>query len=440
MKRRSFLTCAGLAGLSVAIPLSSRRAGAAPEGGYGGPYFIQIEASGGWDPRFFFDPTLDTAQNRLYGSIASVGALRAAELPVDLDALDLGDVPGAEGYQVTPARFLERHGARLTVINGLDMKTNNHDAGVRAAWSGRLEEGYPCLGALVAAALAPEQPMAFLSAGGFDATSGIVPLTRVSSADGMRRLAFPNQMDPSDAETELFHSESTYALIRQLQAERLQALAGRSGLPRVERSVAELVLARQNDRRLSDLVLPDELVETPYYGGDVQRAMQQAQIGLAAFQSGLAASLSLSLGGFDTHGNHDRDQAARLIELFTLIDFVLAQIEALGLRDRVYVLVGSDFARGPFYNGDEDYDGKDHWSIGSFLALGPTVPGDRVIGATTPDQLPLGVDPATLATVESGGTTLRAEHVQHALRRLAGVEEFAAARFPLAGEGLPLFG
>lgn len=439
MKRRNFLSAAALTGLSLTIPLSSRRA-RAQSAAYGGPYFVFVDASGGWDPRFLYDPTLDVTQNRIYTTIESAGAISYGPIPLDLGALDVEPDSGAEAYLLTAAQFAQRHGGRLTVINGVDMETNNHDAGSRAIWSGQLAEGYPSIGALIAAAHAPELPMGFLSTGGYDATAGIVPLTRVADAGNMRRLAKPNLLDPANSEIEGYHGPATWGMIQQLQAERLAELAAGQHLPRAKTSMSELTLARSNDDMLSALVIPESLIEAPYYGGNLTRNMQQAQIAISAFSSGIAACLNLSIGGFDTHGNHDTDQPARIVEVLTLVDFVLAEAERAGLADRIYVFVGSDFARGPFYNGDQPGDGKDHWPIGSFLALGPTIPGNRVIGATTPEQLARNVDPATLGVVDSGGVKITAAHIQGAIRRLAGAAELGDELFPLPGQPLPLFG
>lgn len=439
MKRRNFLSMAALTGLSLTIPLSSRRA-RAQSSAYAGPYFVFVDASGGWDPRFLYDPTLDAAQNRLYTTIETAGAISYGPIPLNLDALDVDPETGAADYLLTAGQFAARHGGRLTVINGVDMETNNHDAGSRAIWSGQLAEGYPSIGALIAAANAPELPMGFLSTGGYDATVGIVPLTRVADAGNMRRLAKPNLLDPTNSDVEGYHGPATWGMIQQLQAERLAELAAVQHLPRAKTSMSELTLARANDDMLSALVIPEALIDAPYYGGSLLRNMQQAQIAVSAFSSGIAACLNLSIGGFDTHGNHDTDQPARIVEVLTLVDFVLAELERAGLADRTYVFVGSDFARGPFYNGEQANDGKDHWPIGSFLALGPTIPGNRVIGATTPEQLARKVDPSTLAVVEGGGVKLTAAHIQGAIRRIAGAAELGDELFPLPGQALPLFG
>ena len=50
-----------------------------------------------------------------------------------------------------------------SVLNGIDTSTNNHDAGSRTMWSGRLAEGYPSLAALIAANKGGGSPMATMA-------------------------------------------------------------------------------------------------------------------------------------------------------------------------------------------------------------------------------------------------------------------------------------
>ena len=439
MKRRSFAKLAALAGMSASLPVSTRSARAAADA-YEGPYYIMVNAGGGWDPRFMFDPIIHPEQNRLYTDIGKIGNINYA--PIALPAADPAAEYDANSILLTNEQFLTKHGSRLLVLNGVDMETNNHDAGSRSIWSGKLQEGYPSIGALIAAEKAKAQPMAYLSSGGFDNTEGVVPLTRVGSANILRKIAYPNRLYPDDPEsTNTYHSPKTWAMIQKLQAERLDEKLATASLPRAQLSMADLQLARANDDDLQKLDLPDELVSLDGYDlRSLERAMQQAQIAVSAFSSGIAAAVNLSTGGFDTHGNHDRDQPERIANLLSLIDFTIAEVEKAGLTDKVVILVGSDFARGPFYNGPNDNDGKDHWPIGSFLALGAGIEGNRVIGATTIDQRPMGVDVSTLKTVEaSAGAVLSATHIHHAIRDLAGLSALTAD-FPLTGAKLPLFG
>ena len=106
-------------------------------------------------------------------------------------------------------------------------------------------------------------------------------------------------------------------------------------------------------------------------------------------------------------------------------------------------MVASDFGRGPFYNDDGEGAGKDHWPITSAFAMGPGIAGDRVVGGTTADQRARLVEPGSLAVVDGAdgvdGVKLKPEHVHHALRVLAGIDE-SVTPYPLAHETLPLFG
>ncbi|MBL9100576.1 MAG: DUF1501 domain-containing protein [Myxococcales bacterium] len=435
MDRRKFLKIAAMTGLTVSAPLGIRRVLAKPEP-YDGPYFVLVNASGGWDPVYLCDPKPNGALNRLYGDAAAVGKIKYAPIPVDDAALGLE--PGTAGYLMSNQQFFETYGPQLTVLNGIDMQTNNHDGGSRATWSGRLDEGFPSIGAIIAATRAPDSSLAYISSGGYDVTSGLIPLTRMSSIDAIKRIAYPNQTDPGNPETEQFHNSGTAARIRKAQEERLKAQLEQQRLPRVKASMNELVLARAGDDVLADLVLPDTLAEVPGYQlYDLQSLMQQSQLAVAAFKAKMAVAANLNLGGFDTHGNHDRDQVLQIAKLLKGVDFLMKEAEAAGIADKLVVMIGSDFARGPGYNGPDQYSGKDHWSITSAMFMGAGIGKGRVVGATDDEQRARGVDPGSLA-VKDGGSVLKAESIHRALRKLADVAEGEPAKaFPLAGEDMP---
>ncbi|MBK7826837.1 DUF1501 domain-containing protein [Nannocystis sp.] len=435
MDRRSFIKIAAMTGLAVSAPLGVRRAFAQPEP-YKGPFFVLVNASGGWDPTYLCDPKPKGAVNRIYDAPASAGKLKYAPIPID-DA-SLGLDPGSAAYLMSNQQFFEKYAASLTVLNGIDMATNNHDGGSRATWSGRLAEGFPSFGALVAASRAPESSLAYISSGGYDATEGLIPLTRMSSIDALKRVAYPNKMDPNDAESDLYHSNSTAARIRKAQDERLAEALKQQRLPRVKAAMNELMLARASDDVLKDLVLPGELVTLPGYQlSDLQALQQQVQLAVAAFKAGMAVAVNLNLGGFDTHGNHDRDQPRQIAKLLKGVDFLMTEAEAAGIAGNLVVMIGSDFARGPGYNGPSEYDGKDHWSITSAMLMGKGIAKGRVIGGTTDDQRALAIDPASLGLKE-GGKVLKPETIHLALRKLAGVGDNELAKlFPLAGDDMP---
>jgi len=147
MDRRDFMKAAGLAGLSLTVPLGGKKAHAQDMGPYDGTFFVLVNAGGGWDPTSLCDPKgavnaedTDPMNHYLRDDIGTAGNIRYA--------------PMADNQA-----FFDKHYSRLMVVNGVDTATNGHDSGSRHTWSGRLAEGFPSLGALMAASLAPVKPL-----------------------------------------------------------------------------------------------------------------------------------------------------------------------------------------------------------------------------------------------------------------------------------------
>jgi uncharacterized protein (DUF1501 family) len=437
MRRRTFLqaTSASLLGLSLGL---SPKLVEAQDATYEGPFWIFIHGSGGWDPQFLFNPTERADHNRLYTSAGKVGNIPYAGWELDAAAMGLNADFDYTNILYSPRSFLERFGSRMTVVNGIDTTTNNHDTGTRVMASGKLTEGYPALGAMVATRGGRKMPLAFLAGGGYDATEGLVPAVRLSNVDVITRIAEPNLFNPGRDE-EGYHTGATWQRIRDAQQARLSRLSDRQKLPALRRAIAGLSGARLADAELKKLVLPEPASVGGNLGG-LQGAMRKAQLAVAAFKAGLAVSAGISVGGFDTHGDHDRNQPRALAQLLGAVGFALEEIERGGLTARTYVVVTSDFGRGPTYNGEGAGSGKDHWPITSVLAFGPNVKGNRVVGDTDDDQRAVAVDPDTLQPAK-GGVIIGPEHVHLALRGLADLADGDLAReFPISGQRLKLFG
>src|SRR6185436_9685649 len=68
---------------------------------------------------------------------------------------------------------------------------------------------------------------------------------------------------------------------------------------------------------------PDEFggLDDNAFGGDLRNLLEQAQLSLHAFHAGVAVASNLSIGGFDTHGNHDDDQARQMMKLLRAYDY-----------------------------------------------------------------------------------------------------------------------
>ncbi|MEO7318259.1 MAG: DUF1501 domain-containing protein, partial [Chthoniobacteraceae bacterium] len=161
------------------------------------------------------------------------------------------------------------------------------------------------------------------------------------------------------------------------------------------------------------------------------RLGQQAEIALASFKAGVCVSANLSIGQFDSHANNDHDQMELLPEFLAGIDYTLRRAEELKIRDKLVVIIQSEMGRTPNYNKG---NGKDHWSIGSAMFLGPGIQGNRVIGSTDDGQFLIPIDPKTLATEPGAkrGLRVRPEHIHLALRELAGIAKHSFGdKYPL---------
>jgi uncharacterized protein DUF1501 len=423
IKRRHLLQLASLAGLSVVAPAGVKRL-RAQESRYAGPMWFFVHAGGGWDPTMLCDPKGTPAINRTY-TVEQIGrAGNIAYAPIVYGE-------GANAY--SNQKFFEKFGPRLCVINGVETMTNNHDTGTVHTWSGRLGDGNPALGALIAGVVAPNKPLAFVSGGGFDKTEGLTSVTRVDNIDVLSRIAYPNRNDPAK-EDDRFHSADTAARIAQFQRERLDAAAQAQTLPALGGVMGQLLLSRTGSNEL-DLLMQhapsqEEIRNAP------NNLLRQAMIAIAGYQAGISVCVSASVGGFDTHGNHDANQANALGNLLTGLD-LLIDYATQKIGDNFVVVVGSDFGRTPVYN---QQNGKDHWSATSMMVLGKGVRGDRVIGATDERQLSVGVDPSSLApTNERNAPKITPGVVHRALRQLAGVDQDEKARYyPVSGDEMAL--
>jgi hypothetical protein len=330
--------------------------------------------------------------------------------------------------------FFQEHYQRLLVINGMDTGTNGHDQGTRGTWSGRTAEGHPPIGALIAATHGPTLPMPLIGYGGYLDTQGVTNAVPLGDGGLLHNLAFPARPDPTGSEENYFGHKDVPDVIQREQQLRLLRLQGQQRLPRIWDGQDELILARlgQDDLKRVSESLPENFAD--------DRLQRQIQVALAAYQAGLSVSVSVSTGGFDTHGNHDNNHLPRLIDFVNGANFAMQEAERMGIADKVAIVMGSDFGRTPGYNNG---NGKDHWPISSMMMMGPGIPGNRVIGGTDDRHNLFLVDPVTLEPTgrpdEAQGTRLGIADVHRALRDLAGVPDDYKAAFPLAGSDLPIF-
>jgi uncharacterized protein (DUF1501 family) len=289
--------------------------------------------------------------------------------------------------------------------------------------TGKLDSlAYPTFAALVAACKGPDVPLAFLTFGNYSATGNLVAMARVPYLNSLSRLSNADGVHGNARSP--YHDDFVTDRIERALEEQMQARVSRARLPRVERSQSMLYAAQINSKALQRV--------TPYIpkSSPKERLSQQADIALASFKAGVCVSANLSIGQFDSHANNDRDQMKLIPEFLAGIDYLVTKSEELEIRDKLVVIMQSEMGRTPNYN---QGNGKDHWSIGSIMFLGPGIQGNRVVGATDEEQFLVPLDPKSLATDAANGIRVRPEHIHASLRQFAGVAEHPFSKqFPLA--------
>jgi len=417
--RRDFLKYCSLAGLGFACPggmTSVLRADVKETPPYEGPFYLVFNASGGWDTTYLMDPKGINDINRLYkeGDILTKGAHKFAPT----EKTKAGGMSNEE--------FYKEFGDELLTFNGLDYSVNNHSPGARYMATGKLDSlAYPTFAALVAACNGPTCPLSFLTFGNYSATGNVVAMSRVPYLPSLQKIANADSIDGNLRSP--YHDDFALSRIEQTLCEQRAARAAQPHLPREERALSMLYAAQVNSKALQRV--------TPFIPSTNPkgRLAQQAEIALASFKAGVCVSANLSIGQFDSHANNDTDQMKLIPEFLEGIAYVLRRAEALKIREKLVVIVQSEMGRTPNYN---QGNGKDHWSIGSAMFLGPRIKGNRVIGATDDKQFGVPLDPKSLACCKDSdkekGIKIRPEHIHLALREYAGIAEHPLSKkFPL---------
>ncbi|MCA9049693.1 MAG: DUF1501 domain-containing protein [Planctomycetaceae bacterium] len=414
--RRGFLKWCAATGLGLSVPMSFRNLIQADDNQelppYDGPFYIVFNAAGGWDTTYLMDPKGIDGINRLYeaGDILTQGNHRFAPTSKHKE----GGLSNEEFY----AEF----GRELLTFNGLDYSVNNHSPCSRYMATGKLDSlAYPTFAALVAACQGPSCPLSFLTFGNYSATGNLVAMSRVPYLPSLQRIANADAIEGNARAP--YHDDFAINRIEQALADRHSADSRASLLPRSQRAENMLYAAQVNSKALSRIT-PHIPKENPK-----QRLAQQAEIALASFRAGVCVSANLSIGQFDSHANNDKDQMKLIPEFLEGIAYVLHRAEDLQIREKLVVIVQSEMGRTPTYN---QGDGKDHWSIGSVMFLGPGIEGNRVVGATDDGQFAIPLNPQTLNTDAESGIRIRPEHIHEALRQFVGIADHPHSRkFPL---------
>ena len=391
MQRRDLLKLASACGVVVPswalLPAAS-----AQTGPYTGRILINIHADGGIDQSSWVDPREKDP---------SINTYAAAGTPAGV-AGNIRYAPMGNNKA-----FFDAHFRQILVINGVHSETNGHDEGTRAHATGRLDMGYPNLSELFAFTYGRGMPMPWLNSGGFRVSAGLVPPTPVPDANAWRALTQPNAASASND----FMKQADLTRTQMARAERMKALQARGDLLPRSKTVVEEFLGAADSRALLQRV--SQVTPATF------DAFTQAHIGLIAAQAGITSTIQLASGGFDAHSDIDSSYANSLPRLSNLIDYLWQKSADLGLANRLFVRVYSEFGRTALNTGN----GKDHWEVGSQILMEANPAwGNRVFGASGPKHEQQKINVATGAVDPAAGLVIKPRHIHAALRRYLNIE------------------
>ena len=382
--RRDFLKIAGFVvpywGLA---PIANAQAPV-----YSGKILVDIHAGGGLDASSWFDPReTDPTMNAYARQLTPAGV-----------AGNIRAAPIGNNVAFATANF-----RRMLVINGVNSETNSHDDGTRAHATGMLAMAYASMPELYAYAKGSNLPLAWTNSGAFGTSAGLLPPTPMPDGNTFRQLISPN----SASATNDFIKEADVQKVLATRAERLKAEQAAGTLVPRAQQVSSQFSGASDSRAL--LARVNQFLPATFDNA--------AHVGLVAAQSGLTAAISLQSGGFDGHGQLANSYAQNLPRLTTLMQYVWDKAAQLGIENRIFMRVYSEFGRTPLNGGD----GKDHWSVGSqvFMEANPAW-GNRVFGASGPRHQQLRINPATGAVDPVNGKVIAPRHLHAAVRDYLG--------------------
>jgi len=382
---------------------------------YDGDLLVTLQLRGGCDITCLCDPKMNTAGEPIINHWAEADETRQKGR--------LLYAPFAQNE-----RLFNRFYRDMLVVNGVDTQTNSHQTGELFNWTGRNSEGMPSLSALFASQRAGDQPLAYSVFQSFSRTAGIVRFNQFNGLGAMSTITEPHRDDNQN----LMRPPQELEAARISLENSLDNMEASGTLtPRQMRSLNNYREARGASSKLLHLndILPprDEFeqgeqftVGDQMFGSNLKEQMQGA---LLIFESGLGAAADLSLGGFDSHDNHDAIHEALLSHIADALDYFWDEADARGLANRITMVIASDFGRTNMYN---DGNGKDHWNTSSFMIIKRNAEwGNRTVGYSDNLHFAKGIHPKTLQP-DDGGVILTPGHVHQALRTELGLQSYAS--------------
>lgn len=384
--RRDFLKIAGTLIPSWGfIPVANAQSSL-----YTGKVLFNIHASGGLDAGSWFDPRESDPLMNFYAQ-SRTPAVVAGNLRV---------APMANN-----GAFATKYFRNILVLNGVNSETNSHEDGTRAHATGSLAMNYPNMSELFAYMKGKDLPLPWLNAGGMNTSVGLSPAVPMPDGNNFRTMLSPNSANANQD----FMKAADVQKVLATRSDRIKAqLAAGNQVPRAQ-GVSTQFDAATNSRAL--LARVSQFLPATFDNA--------AHVGLVAAQAGVACTVQMSTGGFDLHSNIVNGSAQALPRLTDLVDYIITKSGEMGIADRIFIRIYSEFGRTPLINNG---NGKDHWATGTQILMEATPPvwGNRVFGLSGPRMQTVKINPSTGAVDPVNGKVMTPRHVHEAIRKYLG--------------------
>lgn len=377
-------------------------------------FVLQVQTGGGWDVTAFCDPKINVSGER-----------KISKWSDNDEIAEAGNIPYAP-FADNSAFFNEYHSDML-VINGVDTLTNGHSIGQTHTWSGRTAVGFPSLTAIYSSYYGDGLAIPYLSFGpAFSKGENLIQSIKIDDGSSLRSVLNPFVDVYSGEETE--------------ETELLEKIHDHNTISALGYSNSSNIVRGNYINRKSFFDSLNSTTQLKFLAsqlpgnrdfGNLNQFEKSIWTALSAFKAGttLAADINhghqVTQGGWDSHSYNDQKQETLMRNLTSGIDFLWKKAEDLGIAERLFVIISSDFSRTPYYNSG---DGKDHWNVGSYIFMERNQNyTDRVIGATDGAQNAIGVNPKTLKSDDS--VKLVPGHIHKALRKYLGLSGTSADEY-----------
>lgn len=380
--RRAFLTLAGGLAAGLVVP----RMGTAGGTDAARRRFLFIHCRGGWDTTYVFQP--------------SFGAT-GVEMEPDAVEAEINGIRFVDAESRPFVRqFMEAHGARTCVVNGIEVPSVTHERCSRIMLTGKTDGAGDDWGAALAGRSVSPLLLPYLVVSGTAFTDAYTDrVVRVGSNGQLGNLLDGNAILRSDRPVTL-PSAATTSRVDAWLTERAAGLSAASPM------------AAAFARAHADQVEFQEWGDTLRLGGapsGCTTLLNDAATVLDAFEAGLTRTALVEyLGwcseGWDTHSDNER-QGLNFDELFDYLARILADLatrtapSGAPLADEVTLVVLSEMGRSPLLLPG---GGRDHWTFTSALLVGAGVRGGQVIGGYDDGGYGLGANFATGAATADG--------------------------------------